>query len=873
MAVIEHIPLTDEAGAPWDDLATRVSAWAAERALPLRDAVLLLPFNALLAPARAAFARREGWSPRIETTLTLAASLGPPSRIEPPQPSFDVAADRLVAARLLREQSLGQALARRDPRRFDHAVGTVVETAHALARAAYERAPARREGYWAEARARLAPAPGPGAQQRWLARLALEWAAQAGTPPTDRLFAVRPSAWIALQAGGADRLVEDLFEASACPCLVVEADAAVLAAMPRRSPPALALCRDFEEEAQRSAAQVLLHLERGEVPVALVGLDRQLVRRVRALLERSNVPLADETGWTLSTTRAATQVMALLRSAAARAGTDALFDWLKPLPPWPGVAEGDAQLRELERLCRRRAVSRVERLVELGSEPGVAELLARVDGVLAHLRAPRQPVSDWLARLREALQACGAWEMLLADEAGRAVLRALHLEPDATPSASWSEATRQAELGLEGFTAWVDAAFEAASFKPQAPAAEAVRVLITPLAQVMLRPFAALVCPGADDRRLGAVPPAHALLSDAERVALGLEGRAERQQREALAFAHALAVPRVTLLRPHADASGEPLADSPLLQRLALDLAQQGRTLEPAADPRTRLRLDAHPIARPLPRAAVALPASVSASAVEALRDCPYRFFARHVLGLREDDELEGELEKRDYGSWLHRVLLAFHRERVGPSAPPEDAERLRRIGAQEQMEMGLGADEFLPFAASFERFVPLYVDWLHSRDAAGARWEDGERDLRTRPDALGGTELHGVIDRIDRVEHGAALELIDYKTSSVDRLRKKLKQPLEDTQLAFYAALLAPQSALPLRACYLPLDQTGEIAALPHVDVQRSAAILVHELGAELARLRAGEPLPALGEGEVCDTCEARGLCRRDHWPDGGDA
>jgi ATP-dependent helicase/nuclease subunit B len=24
---------------------------------------------------------------------------------------------------------------------------------------------------------------------------------------------------------------------------------------------------------------------------------------------------------------------------------------------------------------------------------------------------------------------------------------------------------------------------------------------------------------------------------------------------------------------------------------------------------------------------------------------------------------------------------------------------------------------------------------------------------------------------------------------------------------------------------------------------------------------------MPALGEGSVCETCEMRGLCRRDHW------
>ncbi len=875
MAAIARIPLNAAVGAPWDGFAEQLLAWSAAQQIALRDTVVLLPFGALLAPARAAFARRGGWQPRIETTRTLAATLAPAAAASPMRLSFEVPADRLVAARLLREQSIGQALARRDPRRFDHAVGALVDTAHALARAAHERAPGQREAWWVEARARLAPVAGPGAQQRWLARIALEWAAQTGAPQTDGLFTLRPAAWVAVQAGGPEALVESLFEDASAnvPCLVVDADAPLDARLAAGAAAALARCDDAEQEAQCSAAQVLAHLERGESPVALVGLDRQLVRRVRALLDRQHVPLADETGWTLSTTRAAALVMSLLRSASSRASTDALLDWLKALPAWPGVARADVLVSDLERLCRRRAIARVDRIAGLALDAELAPFVAAIDAVLARLRAPRRSVADWLEALRDALQCCGGLEALAGDEAGRAVLRALHLEADGGGPAAWREATAAALLGLEGFTAWVDAVFEAAQFRPAAPPPDAVRVVITPLAQLMLRPFAAVVCPGADDRHLGAPPPAHALLSDAELDALGLPSRARRQQRESLAFRHALAAPRVTLLRRHADASGEPLSDSPLLQRLLLDLAARGQGLVDWQDPRRTQSLEAHPLARPLPVAAGALPARVSASAVEALRDCPYRFFARHVLGLREDDELESELEKRDYGEWLHRVLLGFHRQRADPSTPADDAAALQRIAVQEQAAMGLADDEFLPFAASFARFVPAYLTWLQERDAEGARWQDGERELRIRPEALAGVELQGVIDRIDRVELGGALELIDYKTSAAQRLRDKVKQPLEDTQLAFYAALLAPAAGQPLRACYLPLDQADTIKAVPHPDVQRSAEVLVRELGGEFARLRAGAPLPALGEGEVCDTCEARGLCRRDHWPDGAAA
>ena len=80
-----------------------------------------------------------------------------------------------------------------------------------------------------------------------------------------------------------------------------------------------------------------------------------------------------------------------------------------------------------------------------------------------------------------------------------------------------------------------------------------------------------------------------------------------------------------------------------------------------------------------------------------------------------------------------------------------------------------------------------------------------------------------------------------------------------------FYAALLG--GGEDLAAAYLALDDANAPREIAHPDVHRSAAALLHGLGQEWQRLQQGAALPALGEGRVCETCEARGLCRRDHW------
>ena len=55
------------------------------------------------------------------------------------------------------------------------------------------------------------------------------------------------------------------------------------------------------------------------------------------------------------------------------------------------------------------------------------------------------------------------------------------------------------------------------------------------------------------------------------------------------------------------------------------------------------------------------MPTQLSASSYEDLRRCPYRFFALRMLGLKEADEIEAEVDKRDFGTWLHGVLTVSY--------------------------------------------------------------------------------------------------------------------------------------------------------------------------------------------------------------------
>ncbi|HEY5801702.1 MAG TPA: PD-(D/E)XK nuclease family protein, partial [Burkholderiaceae bacterium] len=97
------------------------------------------------------------------------------------------------------------------------------------------------------------------------------------------------------------------------------------------TPPGVALlpCKSLEHEAQCAAQTVLDWLIAGKRSVAIVAQDRVVARRIRALLDRAQVRVMDETGWKLSTTRAAASVVAWLDIVATRADTATLLDFLK----------------------------------------------------------------------------------------------------------------------------------------------------------------------------------------------------------------------------------------------------------------------------------------------------------------------------------------------------------------------------------------------------------------------------------------------------------------------------------------------------------------------------------------------------------------
>lgn len=806
--------------------------------------VVLLPFAQLRPQAAAWWAalHPQGFAPRFETTRSWAehAGLFDPG---PSDLSFDRGRDLLTAAALLQGAGL-------DAQRALLAA-PLLEQATQLAPVAASLPPALRADWAERARAAL-PAAGDGllGLEGALGRIAVAWVAHSGYA-TDVLFTPRVA-----------RALDALFIVPGLqpdPLTLTLAahfhEQAVELSMPLDAPLgriALHRCADGEDEAERAAACVLRHLQAGRTPVALVATDRVLQRRINALLASRGVQagatLRDETGWRLSTTHAAAQLMAALRAAAPLASSDDVLDWLKLAPAFDAQA-----LRALEQRLRRDTVRGWRQAVRLTQ--GEA-LTAQVEALRAPLAGARA-VCDWLAATRVLLQGCGLWNLLTEDDAGRAVIAALGL--DDAGLADWRDLpAAQRRVGLAEFTRWVADALEGASFRP--PHGAQAQVVVLPLAQLPLRAFAALVLPGADEQRLPAAPEPPGPWSSAQRAALHLPTREQLMLEQAAAWAQALRVPEVDLLWRHGDDSGEPLQPSPLVQ--ALEPGDMAVATAPGADPRVPRSVAARPTSRPAPGGAALPVLPLSASSYEMLRACPYRFFALRQLGLQEEGELDVDLDKRDWGNWLHLTLHGFHE--ALRDAPGADRLALIDTAAEQATErLGLheAPGEFMPFAAAWPALRDSYLRWLAQHEAAGAVFEAAEQTLER---ACGDLQLRGRIDRIDRLPGGTPL-LIDYKTEALKRSQERIKAGSEETQLPFYALLAGVDAP---RAAYLNL---AEREAEPHLlelsDLPQLAAQLYEGMAHDVQRIAAGAPLPALGEGSVCDWCAARGLCRKDFW------
>ncbi len=659
----------------------------------------------------------------------------------------------------------------------------------------------------------------------------------------------------------------------------------------------------FEDLAWEATHCIEGHLIAGRTQIALVAQDRLLARRTRALLARlgPGLSIEDETGWKLSTTRAAAALHAwleLLRCPPQGPSAIALLEFLKnPFLDISGLLETTPEeiavlISELESmlLLKQARASWVSfyLAIEAGASPEFDPRLHRL------LQSIRERVNSWqspdmqnlqctkaLAQLHDDLSHFGMRHQFERDAAGLqllAMLDKLGIEQHQLSSL---------RMPLAEWIQFLKTRIEDEVYRERASDASA-RVTILPLSATRLRRFDAVVMVGCDERQLPSYGETPLFFSETLCQILGGTDIAWQYRQQARDLSQLLAsYSHIDLLWQSEGASGEPLRPSPWIVRLQTHLPklatrQTNRfTRSAVAAPMTMsqaTRLDGLP-----------MPTRMSPSAYRALRAGPYQYYVRSLLGLRKRKDLDEELDASVLGQVLHHILRNFFQELKSTEA--REAQRMKDpefrrewmlthlMSASEQgfgrlLEGDLRA---LGNLRDWQKQIPSFVEWQLERESQDWHFHDAERKLGfefTFSDDHGQAHqirIEGYADRIDQKSHSTSLAILDYKHQSREKVLERSTQLFDDPQLLLYAKALSAQG---------PIDQLDWVALKMNPKkkdaAERSVAItdiplaiqqLNEQLQNDLGSIWSGQAMHAFAPESTCRYCDARGICRKGMW------
>lgn len=296
---------------------------------------------------------------------------------------------------------------------------------------------------------------------------------------------------------------------------------------------------------------------------------------------------------------------------------------------------------------------------------------------------------------------------------------------------------------------------------------------------------AAVIVTSVNEQHLPSSPRGDVFLPDTLRGALGLPDAAERYARDKLLLQSALqGREHVALIAPRRAAEGDPLTPSRLL--LACD--------EPTQTHRIRRFYDdelAEQDAQNAPRYTLLAPGersrfliphpgyereSIDRLHVTAFRDylaCPYRFFLRHVRGLKPSDDRATELDAAQFGNVAHDVLETFARQGPTDSADTQQIADFLRETLDEKFRQWYGTrlrPALLIQRQQIEERLEAFADCQAALAEQG--WKIAHAEQRLEAAVTIDGEPFTLIGKIDRIDvHGElGYRIIDYKTGDTAR-------------------------------------------------------------------------------------------------------
>ena len=679
----------------------------------------------------------------------------------------------------------------------------------------------------------------------------------------------------------------------------------------------LLAARRFEELAWAAAKSIETHLIAGKTNIALVAQDRLAARRARALLSRfgPGLRIRDETGWKLSTTRAAAALnsyLELIRCPQEGPSASALLEFLQN--PYFDIAHAlqktpeicislIAQLEDILIASQaksgwetfRMAIERANAYASSsGSVPHEAllQLMSLLQKRHAQWQALKLDCANAYTLLQTNLQEMGMAQQLEQDSAGKQLLEVLKtFDLGAGPY-------QHLTMRLPEWLSLLKTVIEEASYQEAGKESQAT-LSILPLSSTRLREFDAVVLVGCDEQQLPAFSEPPLFFSDALNRLLKASTITAQYIQQARDLSQLLiSCPQVDLLWQSKSNSGEPLRPSAWISRLRAQLPNW-----PILEAKPEMHADqSHPLQEAVStvNAEIALPISMSPSAYKALRDCPYRYYVRSILGLRKAKEFEEGFDASLAGQVLHSLLKNFFQalkteEQQAQSSITQDLDA-RRLWMQEHLtkhsekefeRLIKGDARVMGTLRDWQKQIPSFIDWQLKREAEGWRYHDAELSVGfmvtlTDPDGVQREiQIAGRADRFDvNTNNPSTAAVIDYKNQGTAKIKKRAERLLDDPQLLIYARAVNENAV----AAHLPgrtIEQAEWVSlkadikkaddkivrSHPIEDMPAMMAQFSEQLSDDLEVLWARKPMKAFAPDSVCQYCEARGICRKGMW------
>ena len=678
----------------------------------------------------------------------------------------------------------------------------------------------------------------------------------------------------------------------------------------------LIAAKRFEELAWATAKTIEQQLISGKTNIALVAQDRLVARRARALLARfgPSLKIQDETGWKLSTTRAAAALnswLELLRAPPEGPSAADLLEFLQnPFLDLSKCLNANsardteslnglvAQLEDI--LIASQAKSgwetfhmAIEGSVSHGSaapNPLLLELLQSIRGRLNRWRGIKINCALAHQYLMDDLELMGMTHGLEKDSAGKQLLELLE-------TFDFDVEHQHIAMRLNEWLSLLKTVIEESSYEERG-VNSAATLSILPLSSTRFREFESVVMVGCDEQQLPAFSEPPLFFSDALNRLLGgssIEAQFIQQARDLSQLL--ISFSSVDLLWQSKSKSGEPLRPSAWIQRLQMVLpnwqVQNASSLfAPRSATATPSQMAIAKLDSDLP-----MPVSMSPSAYKALRDCPYRYYVRSLLGLRKLKGFEEGFDASLAGQTLHKILRNFYhaikseaqKSAAAITADPEMRgvwmqDQLTLISEQVFKRLIEGDARVLGVLRDWQKQIPSFIQWQLDREAQG--WQFHDAEVKVGFDLpftdVDGNERHirieGYADRFDvSIDDSELASVIDYKNQSFTKVEQRSEVVLDDPQLLIYARASNESNQIPGRAVSaaewvalkadVKKDGDGAKRSVVVAEMPELIHVFSEQMTEDVQSLWSGKPLTAFAPDSVCQYCEARGICRKGMW------